>query len=139
MTASEHDPPSSVSRQATRRFTVEYDKWMRDNSRIDAYQVRLRTFADGDYFQFFTAVVPGMDVVIAERLSDVTAGGFRRALADVAVEQIKEAISQDAAPRPDDPTKAIELLPDPHEAIQRARRSDGTEYAEGEVIAEFEM
>ena len=123
-----------------RHYAVEYEGWVRDRSRIDAFQERgYASMPMREYFQFFTATVPGMDVLIAEQSPDVTAGSFRRALADLAVDQVKEAIAQGDAPRPDDPTKAIELRPDPEEATRRARRNGGDEYREGEVIAEFEM
>ncbi len=122
-----------------RHFTVEYGGWQRDNSRIDVFQARFRVLADGEYFQFFTAGVPGIDVMAAERIEGVTLGTFRRAFADLAIDEIRQAIASGDAPRSDDPTMAIELRPDPEQARRLARTASGLDYAEGDVIAEFDM
>jgi hypothetical protein len=48
-----------LSHSAATDYTVEYEGSIRDTSRIDAQQIRLRVFKDGEYFQFVTVPVPG--------------------------------------------------------------------------------
>jgi hypothetical protein len=54
-------PPSEpfLSHSTVANYTVEYEGSIRDTSRIDAQQIRLRVFKDGEYFQFVTVPVPG--------------------------------------------------------------------------------
>lgn len=119
-------------------FTVEREGWIRDSSRIDADQVRLRVFADGEYFQFFIGVVAGIDFRPAiHGPTNITLAQFRRAFTELTVEQIRQVISIGDAPR-SDPTEAIELFPDAEEAARRARHIQDRDYEEGEVVGRWE-
>jgi hypothetical protein len=135
-------PPAEGERherpEGERHFAVRYMGWDRDTSRIDAYLVRLRVLKNSDYFQFFTAIIPGFDVVLAEESGTPTMRQFRRAFTDVAVEQIRQRIERGEAPL-NDPNRAIELQPDPDEARRQAGSADDIEYAEGEIVAEFDL
>ena len=113
---------------------------MRDRSRIDADQLRLIAWADDHYFQFFTAIVPG----IASRVSvhsaaanGVTLAQFHRGIGDLAVRLIRQKISSGEAPRDDDPTLALELFPDVDEAVRVGRDLADQDHVEGEVIGEW--
>lgn len=115
-------------------FRVEVDGWMRDGSRIDAEQLRLRVYRDGRYFQFFTAIVPGSAFRVGlHGTRDITLPQFRRAIAEAAVEQIREKIALGEAPLPD-PTKAIEIFPDIDTAVERGAHLPSAEVVEGDVI-----
>jgi hypothetical protein len=123
----------------TRRlFTVEREGWIRDSSRIDAEQVRLRTFADGQYFQFFTGILSGTDFRLAiHGPSQITLAQFRRAFTDITVELVRHAVSIGKAPH-SDPTVAIELFPDAAEAARRARHVEDHDYEDDEVVAQWQ-
>src|SRR5690606_9319723 len=56
------DAAAAPITEQQRLFTAEFAGWMRDTTRVDASQVRLRVFEDGDYFQFFTGTVPNFDL-----------------------------------------------------------------------------
>lgn len=119
-------------------FSVEREGWIRDSSRIDADQVRLRVFADGKYFQFFIGVVAGIEFRVAiHGPTNITLAQFRRAFTELTVEQIRHVISMGDAPR-SDPTEAIELFPDAAEAARRARHIQDRDYQEGEVVDRWE-
>lgn len=123
---------------ASRVFTVEREGWIRDSSRIDADQVRLRVFTNGEYFQFFVGVVAGTDFRPAiHGPANITFAQFRRAFTDATVEHIRRVIRTGDAPRPD-PTQAIEVFPDAREAAQRARYIEDRDYEEGQVVAQWE-
>lgn len=127
--------PGPVSLQAV--FTVEREGWIRDSSRVDAEQVRLRVFADGQYFQFFVGIVAGIDFRPAiHGPTNITLGQFRRAFTDLTVEQIRYVIGTGGVPR-SDPTEAIELFPDAAEAARRARHIEDRDYEEGEVVGRW--
>lgn len=126
--------------QPPRRFRVEVDQWMRDRSRIDADQLRLIAWADDHYFQFFTAIVPGIAFrvsVHSAAATGVTLAQFHRGIGDLAVRLIRQKISSGEAPRDDDPTLALELFPDVDEAVRVGRGLPDQDHVEGEVIGEW--
>jgi len=122
-----------------RHFTVDYGGWTRDARRVDAFQLRLRVLVDGEYFQFFTIVIPGNDVTATVQSRGVTLSRFRRALIDVALALIIESIRQGEAPRADDPSLAIELRPSTDQARRLAIRMVDADYTEGDTVADFEL
>lgn len=124
------------------QFKAEVGGWRRDTGRIDADQLRLVVYRDDDYFQFFTAIVPGIAfrVGLHGRSADgVTLAQFRRAIAELAVTQIRQAIATGLAPRDGQRTTAIELFPDVDEAIRLARHQDDEEPRADEVITVWEQ
>lgn len=135
----EEEPVTSVS-PPRHRFKVMVDTWMRDSSRIDADQLRLRVLRDGEYFQFFTAVVPGTELRTAIHgagADGITLAQLRRAIGDLAVELVRQTIIDGNAPRLDDRTIAIELFPDVHHAVGLARYRRDQDHEHGDVIAEW--
>jgi hypothetical protein len=123
-------------------FHAEYGGWQRDGSRVDAYQVRLRVFRDGQYFQFFTGVVPGITVhVLNEDQSDAAvADRFRRACAHATIRTAKEQIAQGQVPLVD-ATNASEVLlaPEAIEASMRKTPKSSTPLVEGEELDRWLM
>lgn len=69
--------------------------------------------------------------------SGLTLAQFRRGVGDLAVRQIRRAVSLGEAPRADDPTVAIELFPSVDEAARIGRGMPDAEYVTGEVIGEW--
>lgn len=125
----------------TRHFTVEVDTWMLDRSRIDAEQLRLIVYADDQYFQFFTAIVPGAAFRVSihsAAANGVTLAKFRRGIGELAVRQIRQTIANGEAPRDDDPTLAIALFPNVEEAVRIGRGLVDEDHAEGEIIGEWD-
>jgi len=102
-------------------YVIELDTWMRDQSRVDAWQVRLRVWRNGQYFQFFTVVVPGIDLAtdVSNKDQDFQKR-FWQWLAVDAVDAIKQAILANRAPLPN-PDNAIELRGDVRKAVSQAR------------------
>jgi hypothetical protein len=132
---------SAKSRQnSPGRFTAVVDKWMRDSSRIDADQLRIRVLHDDKYFQFFTAIVPGTEFRVGVHgieAAGVTFPQFQRAIGELAVEQIKQAVADGTAPRDGDQTVALELFPDVQTAVRIARGLEDKELVNGEVIGSW--
>jgi hypothetical protein len=119
-------------------FAAVYAGWQRDTARIDADQVRLRVYRDGEYFQLFTGVAPGIDFRPAVHgLGPFTFTQFQRAFADVSAEAAKEAIAEGRAPL-SDPQTAIELFPDSKEAARRAPRLPDDPYGEAQTVLEWQ-
>lgn len=132
----EHEPATSPG-QPPRQFKAVVDKWMRDTSRIDADQLRLRVLCDDDYFQFFTVIVPGTDLrtsIHGASADGVTLPQMHRAIGELAVEQVRQKIIDGDAPRSDDPTIAIELFPDVGQAVRRASSQSDEDHTPGETI-----
>lgn len=128
---------TSESAGAKRRYRVESDGWIRAGSRIDAEELRLRVFADDEYFQFFTGIVPGIDFRVAiHGPTNITLAQFRRAITDLTVELLRREVADGRAPL-DDPTIAIELFPDTYEAARQARYVDDRDYQEDEEVASW--
>ncbi len=102
-------------------YVVEIDTWMRDTSRVDAWQMRLRVWRDGTYYQFFTVVVPGIDLAaeVSNRDQEFQTR-FWRWLGKLAVDPIRQACESGQAPLPD-PNTAIELRGDVRRAVANAR------------------
>jgi hypothetical protein len=121
-----------------RLLRVQYDGWQRDTLRIDASSARLRVLnEDGTRFQFFTALVSGIGLRVAlGSARGVTVRQFRRAFADLAVDSIRQAITDGDVPL-NDTSMAFEVFPDADQAARSARSVEDREYEEGEIIAEF--
>lgn len=135
--ASRRAPTRDEGRGVQRRYSVEREGWVRDGSRIDAEQLRLRSFKDGEYFQFFTGIVPGMDFRVAIRgPTNITLAQFRRAITDLTAELVRKEITNGRAPL-EDPTIAIALFPDVREAARQARYVDDTDYQDNEVVTSW--
>ena len=85
---------------APKRFNVEYDGWQRDTRRIDANQARFRVrLEDGTYFQFFAAIMSGIDINTAlGSQHHLSRPQFRRAVLDVATELAQDAIEAGRVP-----------------------------------------
>lgn len=130
--------PSQPSTTGTlHRYSVEYEGSMRDASRIDAQQLRLRVFRDGHYFQFITVPVPGPSLRGSLGLMrNTTLGQLWRAIAMAAGPRIEEAGRRGDIPLPD-PTTAFEVYPDIEEAAKTAPKQ--TEVKEDEVVYTFEL
>lgn len=133
-------PRPSEAAPLASTFEAWSDGWQRDTGRIDADQLRIRVLRDSKYFQFFTAVIPGGDFrrhTRAPQVNGVGYGQFQRAIAQRAVEQIRQRITDGEAPSPGDPTTAIELFPDCEAAAREARGLDNAEIVAGERIAQW--
>jgi hypothetical protein len=102
-------------------YTIEIDTWIRDPSRIDAYELRLRVWRDGEYFQFFKVVVAGIDLAtkVSNRDPDYQTR-FWHWLAALALPDIERAILERRAPRPN-PIDAIEVRSDLKKAAHNAK------------------
>jgi hypothetical protein len=132
-TATGETLPASSAPHA-RSYEVRYEGHQLDTSRVDAEQTRLRVFADdGTYFQFFSAIMSGIEANAALNAPGVTRGRFRRAVAEVAGENIREEIRSGRAPLPD-PTTAITVFPDPRLVLRRARVTRDAEPEVDEVV-----
>ena len=134
-------PVAPPLEQFSHEYHAEFAGWQVDRTRVDASQVRVRIYRDGDYFQFFTGVVPGsvIDVLVKGR-----AGGsmhrLQRACAAVTIRSAKERIVEGSVPLPD-PTNASEVLLS-HDAVDAAiRRGDPKDalLEEGEELDRWPM
>lgn len=112
---------------------------------IDAKALGYRTFLDGDYFQYFTSAVSGLDQATVLRAADDEGEALMwRAVASVAADQIKAAVAEGARtgtiPKPD-PTHGVALVLDLQLVRQRMVSDDllPATVAEGTVLATFEV
>jgi hypothetical protein len=106
-------------------YSVEYEGSIRDTTRIDAQQVRLRVFRGSEYFQFVTVPVPGPSFRRQVGLeSGLEVNQVWWAVGHAAGPFIESAIARGDIPL-DTPSNAYEvLLPDAvlNQAIAEARR-----------------
>ncbi len=119
------------------RFRVEYEGTIRDTSRIDANEVRLRVFSgDDDYFQFVTVIVPGPELRAALGVEPhTTVGQLWRSIATEACRKIEDAIRTREIPK-DDPQNAFEIIMiDLRPAVRKARYAQ--EISAGDTVCEF--
>lgn len=136
--AKDEDPRSRDSNrvpEAGHRYEVEYEGSMRDMSRIDAQQLRLRVFRDGEYFQFVIIPIAGPALRgVLGPLSDTALSQFWRAVAVEAGPLINAAVLRGDIPLPD-PTQGFEVYPD----LEAAGRAAPQEPAVGDddVVYEF--
>lgn len=118
-------------------YQVEYERVMRDLSRVDARQARLRVYRGHEYFQFVAAVAAGPDLALLGAETATSPGRFWLAFALEAAPSIKDAIIRREIPLPD-PTMAYEVFPDVRQAMRRAKKI--TEEAQGgQIIARFAL
>lgn len=117
-----------------RRFTAELIKWGDDTSRIDAKVFALRVRADGEYFQFFTGIVAGLDLRLTP--TSITVNRLQRALIDQTASLARSVIERGGAPL-ENPDQAIEVHPDISEAARAALHAPDVAYEVGEQVAEW--
>ena len=129
----------TVSVSGSNHYAVYYTGWQRDPDRVDVFSARLRVLRNSQYFQFFTASVPGLDFALAVEALKAGPGAVQRAVVDEAVGHIRGMIERGEAPRSDDPTKAIEVRPELNAVLRRARDSPQAVYDEESLTAEFEV
>lgn len=129
----------TVSVPGPNLYAVYYTGWQRDTDRVDVFSARLRVLRNGDYFQFFTASVPGLDFTLAVEALKAGPGAVQKAVVDEAIGHIRGMIERREAPRSDDPTKAIEVRPDLSAVLRRARDSPQAAYDEESLVAEFDV
>ncbi len=118
-------------------FRVEYENTIRDTSRVDALQVRLRVFRDGKYFQFVTVPVPAPELrgwIGAD--AEVTQGQLWAAVAQAACPLIEDAARRGEIPLAN-PTMAYEVYANVQTAVQKARYGRIEEIAAGDTVCEF--
>jgi hypothetical protein len=131
----EEEVTQTPEADAAEPFAVVYEGWIRDTSRIDAWQARLRVFRSDEYFQFVTAVASGPDLVLLRAEEATSPGRFRRAFAEAAVPSIRDAVTRGEIPL-EDPTRAYEVFPDVRAAMRHAAASVD-EISQDEVVARF--
>jgi hypothetical protein len=120
-------------------FRVTYEGTVRDTSRLDALQVRLRVFADDTYFQFVTVPVPAPELrgyVGAD--ANVTQGQIWGAIARIACPLIEDAVRRGEIPLADR-THGFEVYIDVGKAIHMARYGDVEEIAADQTVCEFQV
>lgn len=134
-------PVAPPGEQFSHEYHAQFAGWQVDGSRVDASQIRVRIYRDGDYFQFFTGVVPGsvIDVLVRGR-----AGGsmsrLQRACAAATLRGARDRIVEGSVPLPD-PTNASEVLLS-YDAVDAALRRRGPKDApldEGEELERWLM
>jgi hypothetical protein len=121
------------------RYEVRYDDHGRERGTfIDAYQLSLRVYRDGEYFQFVGAIAPGPDYTIRVRsAADFTPDQFWRAFAGEAGPLIEGAVRARQMPLAD-PTLRFELRPPFLLAVQRAPEAENRPLEEDDVVHTFE-
>lgn len=104
------------------RVTVEVEDPMRDWSRVDAWQLRLRAWRGSEYVQFFTVNVPGVDLAL--HVSNEGSDFQQRYwdwLAALSLSDIDRALDRGDAPLRNQ-IDAYEIQPRVREAARRARQ-----------------
>jgi hypothetical protein len=120
-------------------YRVEYDNTIRDTSRVDALQLRLRVYRDDDYFQFFTVTVPAPELRgFIGPDANVRRGQLWFAIAQAAGPHVEDAVRRGEVPL-EDPRRGYEVFPDIERAVHRARRESGTlpEVQSDDTVFEF--
>ena len=118
---------------SSRQFSVEFAGWERDGNRIDAKQVRLRVFCDGEYFQFFTGVVPGPALHAATRGERMGLDQYKRGCVNATVLEIQRLVAEGFEPL-DEPHNAVEILVDSDAAERLTRLEPDEPIEEGTVV-----
>jgi hypothetical protein len=132
-------PGSAVRSEQQHHYRVQYLGTIRDTSRLDAVQVRLRVFRGDDYFQFVTVPVPAPELrgsIGAD--AKVTPGQLWNAIATESRPQLEDAVRRREIPL-DPPTTAFELLVDVGNAVRKARRGEVADIGVNETAFEFDL
>lgn len=122
-------------------YRVEFSGQQRDTSRVNAHQVRLRTFRDGDYLQFFTAVFPDLPLALRAVGGEDASGRLMRAVAEEALPEIRAVIARgelEGERSDEERIAAREVLVDFDAAVSRARGGTASVSVD-DVIEEFEL
>ena len=120
---------------------MEFSGQQRDTSRVNAHQVRLRTFRDGDYLQFFTAVFPDLPLALRAVGGEDASGRLMRAVAEEALPEIRAVIARgelEGERSDEERIAAREVLVDFDVAVSRARGGTASVSVD-DVIEEFEL
>lgn len=115
-----------------------YFRGLQLSATSDCTIIRLNANLDGQYLQFFTATVTGLDVATALAGSDVPEESFWRAAIEEAVEQVRPAIESGRVPRRP-PIDACELAISPTDIMQRAGGDHRGPPLAGELLRTIEL
>lgn len=131
------EPPAPQFDAQLHAYEVTYAGSQRDTSRLDAQQVRLRVFRDGEYFQFVAVPLPGPKIrAVLGMLPNVSIGQFRRAVAEEAARYIEDATRRGEIPLTD-PIQAYEVFVNIDEVGRKARYAE--EVVDDDTVYRFSL